>query len=155
MTSKTSRPPDFAVAYAWLEGSVPPPYHYEYTIRVEPAGDCQIVFYPDYPAHDPPRWVEAFPVSDAMMDELHALIVRHGLLHKQWPVSQNEAVGGSQEWLEIVADGEAVRLPSRASTDEDVKAVYAFIRGLVPKATWTDLMSRREQFERDYEERDG
>lgn len=155
MTSKAVRPPDFAVVYAWAAGSMPPPYHYEYTIRVEPAGDCQIVFYPDYPAHDPPRWIEAFPISDALLDELHTLIAEKDLLRRNWPEAQPEAIGGSQEWLEIAADGEAVRLPARAGADEDVMTVYAFIRGLVPEATWTDLMSRQEQYERDYEARDG
>ncbi len=152
MTSEAPRPSDFTIGYVWQEGSVPPPYHYEYVIRIDPEGRGEIVFYPDYPSHDAPCWVEAFSVAEASLNELHALIVEHDLLHRDWPEARERTIGGSQEWLEIVSDGESVRLPSRASGDEGTFAIYALIRGLVPKAMWKVLMSRREQFERDYKQ---
>ncbi|HUT36408.1 MAG TPA: hypothetical protein VNE39_23175 [Planctomycetota bacterium] len=55
---REGRPADFGFRYDWREGSLPPPYHYEYTISVSPEGEGTIVFRPDYPEHDVPAWEE-------------------------------------------------------------------------------------------------
>ena len=34
----TTRPADFSALYHWSEGSLPPPYHYEYSIYVDSSG---------------------------------------------------------------------------------------------------------------------
>src|SRR5690554_3169233 len=54
-------PADFQIEYEWHEGSLPPPYHYEYTIRIGPGAQGEIVFLPDYPSDDTPVWTEPFP----------------------------------------------------------------------------------------------
>ena len=46
--SLDTRPADFNVIYEWQEGSLPPPYHYEYTITIKADGQGQIVMIPDY-----------------------------------------------------------------------------------------------------------
>jgi hypothetical protein len=153
MSSEVTMPTDFAVVYTWQAGSMPPPYHYEFTIHIGPQTKGKIVFFPDYPSDDTPRWTEIFPVDEQLLSELHGLIMENDLQRREWPEEQIEAIGGSQEWLEITASGKTVKLPSRASSDEMAAAAYAFIRRLVPESIWAELLSRREQYEREYEDR--
>jgi len=73
-----ARPADFAFRYAWREGSLPPPHHYEFTIVVDAGGRGTIVFYPDYLEEGVAPWEEAFLVPPAEMDELYRLMAEAG-----------------------------------------------------------------------------
>ncbi len=153
MPDDASRPADFAVVYTWQAGSMPPPYHHEYSIHIGPQTECRIVFLPDYPSDATPRWKETFPVANEILDELHRLILENDLARKEWPEDQVNAIGGSQDWIKITADGDTTLVPSWASKDERVSSVYDFIRDLVPETIWTSLKSRRERYVREYEAR--
>lgn len=155
MSSEDAKPAGFTVAYTWQAGSMPPPYHYEYSIHIGPESQGEIVFYPDYPSDGTPRWTETFSIADQRLDELHALIIENDLQHRDWPEERDEPIGGRQEWLEIMDGDETVALPGRASRDQGAAEVYAFIRSLVPEILWAELMSRREEYERRYEDRAG
>jgi len=58
-------PADFALVYSWREGSLPPPYHYSYTISLQPDGAGELVFVPGYSGGETPIWTETFSVSSA------------------------------------------------------------------------------------------
>src|SRR5581483_4503008 len=76
---RRTRPDDFALEYRWREASLPPPYHYEYTITIKPTGHGEIVMIPDYPnvmvPHYPvqtiPRWTETFALQSKQLDQLY------------------------------------------------------------------------------------
>lgn len=149
-----TRPKDFVVRYDWCEGSVPPPYHYEYAIHIGPSLHGQIVFYPDYPSHNPPVWTEQFPISEKDLDALYVLMVEKQVLSKEWRRVEDGPVGGSLEWMDVVADGKNHSVPSMIKDPKALTEVYARIRSLVPENIWKGLMARRAAFERDYEKKD-
>ncbi len=138
------RPDDFAFRYSWREGSVPPPYHYEYEIAVSAAGDGTIVFWPDYPEHGVEPWAERFAVPAERLDELHAAMVACGVLERHWEEMADPPVGGKLEWMEATAEGQRHVVPSTLEHPEAIEPVYERIRALVPEATWAELMARYE-----------
>ena len=64
---QNARPDDFGVEYEWREGSLPPPYHYEYTVIIKPSSQSEIVLTPDYPSITVPKWTEFFKVEEQGM----------------------------------------------------------------------------------------
>ncbi len=154
MTENASRvPPDFAVTYSWREGTVPPPYHYEYDIRLGAKGDGEIVFRPDYPGQNTPVWTERFAVPGEQLAKLHELIDATPIMRKKWREMKRPPVGGSTDSLEIVADGKQVSVPSYLSRRDAVALdkVYGAIRAIVPQELWDNLLARRAQYEREHE----
>jgi hypothetical protein len=147
-----TRPADFNVAYDWREGSLPPPYHYEYTIMIKPDGQGQIVMIPDYPSSTTPTWTETFTVTPTALDRFYRLLVDNGLFAQGWQAEQNPPVGGSYDSLDVTAHGRQVSIPSfvipaqRAAADDISKA----IRALVPQDAWDKLDTQRKQYVTDF-----
>jgi histidine triad (HIT) family protein len=146
-----SKSKDFILQYDWCAGSMPPPYHHEYTIRIGLGLQGEIVFYPDYPGQNTPVWTEPFEVSEEALDELYAL-VEERMLNREWMKVEDGAVGGSLEWMSGTVDGKSFRVPSRVEEPEALEPVYDAVKALVPDAIWAKLRAQREQYERDYEE---
>lgn len=140
-------PSDFSLKYEWCEGSVPPPYHYEYTIRVGPGLRGQIVFLPGYPQHGPPAWTEDFQVTEAAVARLYELLAAAAVLERSWKRRAHAPVGGSLEWLEVTADGQTVSVPSMAEQAELLEEAYTAVKALVPERLWTKLLAQRQQYE--------
>src|SRR5690242_15643215 len=67
----TERPADFTASYHWAEGSLPPPFHYEYTIDVAADGTVTLTYVPDYPNEGVPEWVETVSLDAAQLDALY------------------------------------------------------------------------------------
>jgi len=144
------RPHDFSVRYKWIEGSLPPPYHYEYEICIGPGVSGEIVFYPDYPIENPPVWTETFSVDDRALDELYALIMERELFTKKWTEIEDPPVGSHLEWLEVVAYRDHILVPSVIEESEIVNDAYSMIRSLVPAWIWSKLMRQRDQYKVEY-----
>jgi hypothetical protein len=68
------------IRYRWQEGSCPPPYHYDYTIRVGPGLHGEIKYRPDYGFNDPPVWNESFNPSARQLASLSDLMHAKGFL---------------------------------------------------------------------------
>ena len=83
-TVAAETPDDLLITYEWREGSLPPPYHYAYTFRLEADGAGEVTLVPDYPWADVPVWTEPFAVSRAEVDSLYATMVAQGLLRECW-----------------------------------------------------------------------
>ncbi|MFC1934185.1 hypothetical protein ACFLXX_03425 [Chloroflexota bacterium] len=144
------RPEDFAVTYKWIEGSVPPPYHYEYEIHIGPGEKGRITFYPNYPMEKPPVWIEEFQLDNMTLNSLYELIVEKGILVRDWTIVEDAEVGDKLEWIEGVANTIHFEVPSTIEESAIVESIYEFIRSLVPERIWTRLMSQQKQYEIDY-----
>jgi hypothetical protein len=145
------RPQDFTIQYDWCAGSMPPPHHYEYTIRIGSGLQGEIVFYPDYPGRDTPVWTEPFEVGEESLNALYTLVAER-VLSRKWVKFEGGAVGGSLEWMSGTADGRRFKVLSRVEEEEVLEPVYAAVKALVPDAIWAKLRAQREQYERDYKE---
>jgi hypothetical protein len=149
-----ARPDDFSLQYEWREGSLPPPYHYEYTISIAPDGRGQVVMVPDYPSDKVPTWTETFTLQPAQLDTLYQSLVEQGLFRQSWRAQDNPPVGGSSQSLVITAQGKTVVLPAYVLIEQEAAAeeIYAAVMALVPKPIWDKLNAQREQYMQEHEE---
>ncbi len=143
-----TRPADFNLVYEWQEGSLPPPYHYEYTITIDPAGQGQIVMVPDYAFSNPPTWTETYALTSAALDQLYRLLIDKGLFTLRWQAQDQPPVGGSSHSLHVTAHGQQITIPSfviqtQANAAEDISMA---IHALVPPNIWDKLNTQREQY---------
>jgi hypothetical protein len=150
-------PADFSVRYEWRAGSMPPPYHYEYTIRVGPGTEGQIVYRPDYESEGIPTWTESISVTGQQLAGLYALVVDRKLLRENWGRVLDPPVGGSVQWAEITASGKTYRIPTQLQGFQESAAahLYEAVKALVPQVTWDKLEAQREQYVKEYQAKDG
>jgi hypothetical protein len=142
------RPADFQVVYEWREGSLPPPYHYEYTIRFLPDGAAEMTLTPDYPSEGVPVWTESFTLTPDALDELYAVLVKQKLFTRSWQEEDDPPVGGSVEWITVTANGSQVRLPAFVIPDQQkaVWLIYAAVNELVPAEVRQRLEDLRQEY---------
>ena len=150
-----SRPIDFSIQYKWCEGTVPPPYYYEYTIWLGPGSRGRIDFLPDYPMHNPPVWTEPFDVEAEALDRLYALMVEKGVFKRSWTEIDDGRIGGSLEWMRVTVAGKKFTVPSVIEEAGIVKDIYSAIKALVPESIWAKLRAQREQYEQSHLEDQG
>lgn len=143
------RPDDFALVYDWREGSLPPPYHYEYSITLTAKGNCEVIMIPDYPASDVPQWRELFQVSAADRDRLYGQLRELGLFTTSWREASELRVGGSSEDIVVVADGKQVKIPSQVVESQEARAaeIYAAVKAIVPPETWAKLEAQLKEYQ--------
>lgn len=145
-TVPEQRPADFALTYNWIAGSMPPPYHYEYTIDIAADGGGTIKFQPDY--SDELVWTETFTLTPTQLDDLYAMLRDHGVFSTSWRAQDNPPVGGSHEQMSISANGTTTRVPFFPADGEvALQPVYAAINDLVPTATWDKLKAQHKQYQ--------
>ena len=147
-----SVPADFSVTYEWRAGSMPPPYHYEYTVKVTQDGAGTVVYIPDYPSDKVPTWTETFTLTPDQVSALYKLVVDRRLL-RNLREAGDPPVGGSVQWAEITANGKTYELPREiAGPDrQDANALYDYMRDtVVPKAVWDKLEAQRQEYEDNY-----
>ncbi len=143
-----TRPTDFNLVYEWQEGSLPPPYHYEYTITIDPAGQGQLVMVPDYAFSNPPTWTETFTLTPAQLDQLYQSLFDKGLFDQHWQAQEQPPVGGSHDSLRVTAHGQQITIPSFVIPTQAnaAEAIGTAIHALVPQTSWNKLNAQREQY---------
>jgi hypothetical protein len=148
--ARGSIPDDFAVEYSWYEGSVAPPYHYEFDILVARDGSGTIRFRPDYGSD--PEWVETFAVSSDDLDSLYGLMHDRKVFTRNWREDPEPPVGGSVARMTVLADGVAYEIPTDllGGLGDAILPVYGEIESLVPEAIWRDLQARRDEYMDEY-----
>lgn len=150
--SSDAVPADLSVTYEFRAGSMPPPYHNEYTVTIGPGTQGKVVYRPDYPSDKTPTWTETFSVTEGQLADLYALLVKKRLLRKSWSTTDNPPVGGSVEWATITANGNTYSIPLALNPSENSPAeLYDFIRtALVPQAIWDTLEAKRTEYQDNY-----
>lgn len=149
-----SRPDDFAFTFVHSDGSVPPPFHAEWTVRLEADGSGSAAFTPDYSGDGVPTYKARFEVSDADADAIYTDMRDAGLLEEITP-TEDPPIGGSVETATIYADGETFDVPAfDESGGAPLAAVSDAVKGLVPAADWQSFERRRDAYaEREYGEK--
>lgn len=142
-------PDDFRIRYDWHAGTVPPPYHYEYTITIAADGSGSMAMTPDYPGPDVPVWEEPFTLPAEEVARLYALVRSEGILNERWRELDQPPVGGEYRVLELTAGGRTVQIPAFPAEAQRRRAerLYAAVESLVPQPVRDDLEQRRAAYE--------
>jgi hypothetical protein len=145
---------DFSIEYKWVEGSVPPPHHSEYTVRIGPGSRGEVVYLPDYPSFDPAVRRENFDVSDDLLSELYTLMEMKEVFSRDWPEMDEHPIGGSREHLAVTANGTRYLVPAFLVPEqaEAIREVYQAIRSAVPESIWSMLKAHQKEYEHRYHE---
>lgn len=140
-------PDDFGVEYSWYEGSVAPPYHYEFDIDLARDGTGTIRYRPDYGSD--PEWAETFAVTEEDLEYVYSVMFDAGVFSRSWLEDPEPPVGGSVAGMTVTAAGETHEIPldlAAASDREAMVVVYGAIEELVPLDVWRDMEERRGDF---------
>jgi hypothetical protein len=141
-------PADLNVRYDWRAGTMPPPYHYSYSISLQADGSGEVAMTPDYDGPTVPTWREPFSVTPAEVAQLYALMDAQGLFSQTWRAADDPPVGGSSANLTVQAAGRTIAIPPFLAADQQARAqtMAAALRALVPEPIFTDLEARRAQY---------
>lgn len=143
-----ARPPDLRVTYEWYEGSLPPPYHYAYTITVDPSGQGRMTLVPDYSGDGVPVWTETFVVPAGRLDDLYRVFLAQGLAKTAWRQRDVPPVGGSHQALLVTTGGRQVRVADYLIDEQRraAAAIFDAVKALVPKDVRARLLAKRDVY---------
>jgi hypothetical protein len=137
-------PADFAGTVSYGNGSVPPPYHFEWRLTFDTTS-ATVEWTPGYSDVEP--WRESVEITEddrrALYDELRDA----GVLTYEEETDEGLA-GGSTGSIDLVVDGERRTSPlgtSRAGQDV-LEDVVAAVEDLVPAEAWTRLRDRQDEW---------
>jgi len=134
---------DLTIDYHWRDGSRPPPYHYEYDIKLDRDGKGRIAYRPDYSPQ--PEWVEEFTASAEAMARVRTCAGDAGVFTRSWNEQKNPPVGGAYSWMDAKAGGRSVRTPAFPESGS-LGDVNRAVEESVPAAVWASLKERREKY---------
>jgi hypothetical protein len=140
--------PKFEIVYHWTEGSVPPPYHYEFSIKIQEDRTGVVTYRPDYDLEDVPVWHRYFNIPQELYSRLDDLLKSEGFYHYAWTQEIEINVGGSQEWCDGIVENHEFHIPTELTRGDTNKAgsLYSIIRQLGPEEMWEDLEQMRKEY---------
>jgi hypothetical protein len=148
-------PNELSIHYYWQEGSLPPPYYYQFNIRVGPNLSGVIELQPDYDFNSPPIWHESFTLDEQTAKKLLELLEQTKAFQTKWQETVEPTVGGSLESAEIAYCGQHIRISNQAAPEQAKIAsqIFEAVRAVAPTRIWNDLMVRRQEYIKTYLEK--
>jgi len=146
-------PPDLTIRYEWDSGSLPPPFHFEYTIRIGPGNQGEIEYRPGYPTDQPPEWVEVFTVSENRLEQLHRFLIDNMIPARHWQTLSEGFLGGSDANLSGTIGDEHFSIPGNLIPDNNavIAPLYTLIQNSVPQSIWKQMDDERQKYVRERE----
>jgi hypothetical protein len=140
--------PKFEIVYHWTEGSVPPPYHYEYSIKVQEDRTGIVSYRPDYDLDGVPIWNRHFTIPQELFSRIYDLIESGGFCNYVWELALEKNVGGSQEWCDGIIETHEFHIPAELNREQTDKTgpLYLLIKHLGPEEMWSDLEQMRKEY---------
>ena len=149
------RPDDFSLSFSWNTGSLPPQYHYTYTITIDSGGKGEFTYQPGYEQDEVDLWQITFTLTAQEMDNLYQYIAENELMRSSWKEGK-KLLGGSGTSMRITADGKEYHVPSISEvTDDDrttINAAMDYINNLVPKNIWDEMNARQQEYSESFDE---
>lgn len=143
-------PADFGGTVDYANGSVPPPYHYEWRVTVT-ATTAEVEWRPGYDDEVAP-WRNSVDITGEQREHLYDRLREIGVFELAPDTSEGLA-GGSTGSFELVADGKThdsgTLGMSRAGQDVLEEIVDA-IEELVPADVWDGFRDQQEQWATDH-----
>lgn len=152
----------YHASYEWAAaGNLPPRYHYQYRIEIEPSGKGGIVMVPEYPTiydADIPRWKETFEVDAARLEKLNGFIEASGMFSPEWLDASKKGgppgvrtPGAATCRIDIRTDARSEDVPCN---DWEVPASFRkkrdefadMMKKFVPAKSWARLNDAQRQY---------
>ncbi len=144
-----SLPTKFAVSYVFQNGSLPPPYHYELAIRIDPGRrEALYHFRPGYPGQGEGTqlWRASFPLGLPEREALYKKLVALEF-ERPWRAGPSPGVTSPIRLLTITGGRKLIRVPAFPASRKDQARLIALckaVESVVPR-------SLKEEFERRYD----
>ncbi|SDI06703.1 hypothetical protein SAMN05192558_101786 [Actinokineospora alba] len=139
-------PEDFAGTFTYTKGSVPPKYHYEWTLTFT-ATDATVAWRPGYDEATQP-WTTTTPITAEARATFYRTLRDAGALQAT-STNRDGGVGGSTGSLTVTADGETYGSP-RLGTNRDnhdlLEAIHDAAVDLLPAAVWDEFEQRQQDW---------
>lgn len=131
--------------YTYRNGTMPPPHHYEFAIRLEPGKPPLYEFRPGYPGMGQgiQVWKATFPFSEAQRQALYRKLLALGL-NRRWQALDQPPVGGGYSTLAITEGGRTSKVPSFARDAASAEKIFKTVEAIVPPALVKKQMARYE-----------
>ena len=149
----TGAPSDFVLSFEHIEGTVPPPFHFEWRVEFDADGAGSATYAPDYPGKGVPRYQATFEVDQSERDDLYETLSSRGTLI-DLQAAENPPVGGPRDTATITARDEIYRVPAYDSGgDPPLRYLTPRIQDLVPARDWERFEREAKRYaEREYGE---
>lgn len=146
----SERPDDFAFSFSYMQGSLPPPAHYEWDLTVSPNGTATYEYTPDYPDAGVPVYTEEFTLDDGELDSIYSAMREADVLADF--DGGEPTTGGATQTASITAGGETYEVPAFADgTEQPLDAVLEEVGDLVPAEIGEDIERRADRYaEKEY-----
>jgi len=138
-------PADFAGTVAYGNGSVPPPYHYQWEVTFDDR-TAVVVWQPGY-GEDAP-WRETADITSDQRSHLYDRLSDLGVFDLT-KVDDDGMVGGPGGHLEITADGRTYNPGSLGESEKSaalLKKVADAVKDLVPAGVWAGLQAKQDDW---------
>lgn len=149
-------PDNFSVELWFANGSVPPPGHYEYVVRISAGGDNSVTMWPGYKdmkSNNPPEWDEPLNIKPSEIEALYAFIAEKHVLSANWDVTSESRfpMPGACDSMKISAGQSQVTVlcdynPNKSDMIKLREVLASKVRSMVPDAVWERLSEKRMEY---------
>ena len=139
-------PADFAGKVEYGNGSVPPPYHYEWQVRFDES-TAVVEWRPGYDSSTQP-WRETAAITDDQREQLYQALRDLGVFD-MGEAPDDGMVGGPTGGVEVTAGGRAHDPGSLGGNDDSVRLledVAAAVEKLFPADVWSGLKAKQDDW---------
>lgn len=141
-------PGDFAINYTYISGTVPPPYHYEYTVHIDSDGNGSISYVPDYVFDT--AWKETFKLDKKSMKRIWRFLKKNDFFNIKWTKADNHSVGGSLQYLDVYADNKSYTIPAFPTEKKNAEKFLAAVKELIPQSAMNTFSIKRDKYIEDF-----
>lgn len=139
-------PADFAGAVDYANGTVAPPYHYEWRVRFDESS-AVVEWRPGYEETVEP-WRETVEITADQRSQLYGRLREIGVFDMA-KAKDDGMVGGPGGSIEVTAGGRMYDPGSLGSSEDSVrvlKDVADAVRELVPADVWSALQDKQDEW---------
>jgi hypothetical protein len=149
-----------SILYSYSNGTLPPPYHYEYTITLNPEGNGELMHTSGYEINPATTATYKFNIDNDQMNSLNNTFERMNVYQT---INQNDPdrerhVGGPVEYLKVTVTNPDPNLDQPpvvivitefpSERRNEVQEMFNLIKSFVPENIWNDTRQKQEAYEK-------
>lgn len=136
------------IEYYYNVGSLPPPYHYNYTITITREGNSDLVYIAGYTKTEKNTYKYNIEIDKDKFRALKKEIKRSNILNLKVSQRPNSEIpdGGHSDYLQIYSSDELLTsVPSypESKYDKMLNKLYKVIVKCIPEKIWNEIESKK------------